>query len=85
MAAWTAARERGSAITMAEALALASEEAKPALSRSSKTGILSAREMEVAELISQGLSNSQIARRLVISDKTAANHVEHILTKLDVR
>ncbi len=84
-AVWTAAHQRGSVMTIAEALALASPDAMPAGTRSSRGGVLSPREMEVAELIAQGLSNSEIARRLVISDKTAANHVEHILTKLEVR
>jgi non-specific serine/threonine protein kinase len=36
-------------------------------------------------VIAQGLSNRQIAQALVISEKTAANHVEHILNKLDLR
>jgi DNA-binding CsgD family transcriptional regulator len=44
---------------------------------------LSARELEVAELIAQGLSNPAIARRLFVSRPTVASHVAHILTKLD--
>jgi DNA-binding NarL/FixJ family response regulator len=47
-------------------------------------GDLTSREMEVAELISQGLTNSQLAERLFISPKTAAVHVSNILTKLGV-
>jgi len=43
---------------------------------------LSAREMEVAGLVAEGLTNRQIATRLVISQRTAGNHVAHILTKL---
>ena len=43
---------------------------------------LSGREREVAELVAAGLSNRQIARRLVISEKTAAHHVGSILNKL---
>jgi DNA-binding NarL/FixJ family response regulator len=43
---------------------------------------LSARELEVATLVAQGLTNRQIADRLVISERTAQNHVQHILTKL---
>lgn len=43
---------------------------------------LTEREREVAELIAEGLSNKQIAVRLVISQRTAESHVEHILTKL---
>jgi DNA-binding CsgD family transcriptional regulator len=44
---------------------------------------LTAREVEVLRLLAQGLSNKEIARRLVISPKTVANHVEHIYAKID--
>ncbi|WP_181780366.1 ATP-binding protein [Pseudonocardia pini] len=43
---------------------------------------LSPREREVAGLVAEGLTNRQIAARLVISQRTAGNHVAHILTKL---
>ncbi len=43
---------------------------------------LSARETEVARLVADGLTNRQIAAELVISERTAQNHVQHILTKL---
>ncbi len=43
---------------------------------------LTAREVEVLTLLAQGLSNKQIAERLVISPKTAGNHIEHIYTKI---
>jgi DNA-binding CsgD family transcriptional regulator len=43
---------------------------------------LSPREAEVARLVAEGLTNRQIAERLVISERTAQNHVQHILTKL---
>jgi predicted ATPase/DNA-binding CsgD family transcriptional regulator len=42
---------------------------------------LTRRESEVAELVAQGLSNRQIATRLVISQRTAESHIENILTK----
>jgi DNA-binding NarL/FixJ family response regulator len=45
---------------------------------------LTAREVEVLGLLARGHSNKQIARRLVIAPKTAANHVEHIYSKLGV-
>jgi DNA-binding CsgD family transcriptional regulator/tetratricopeptide (TPR) repeat protein len=45
-------------------------------------GGLSAREVEVAALVADGLTNREIAARLVISERTAGNHVAHILTKL---
>jgi HD-GYP domain-containing protein (c-di-GMP phosphodiesterase class II) len=43
---------------------------------------LTAREVEVLTLLAQGLSNKQIAERLVISPKTAGNHIEHIYSKI---
>ena len=45
-------------------------------------GELTAREREVAALIAEGLTNSQLAERLFISPKTAAVHVSNILMKL---
>ena len=45
-------------------------------------GPLTPREREVAELVAQGLTNRQIAARLCLSERTAQNHVQHILTKL---
>ncbi|TDX02564.1 regulatory LuxR family protein [Kribbella sp. VKM Ac-2566] len=46
------------------------------------TDPLSQREREVAGLVAKGLSNREIAGALVISERTAQNHVQHILTKL---
>jgi two-component system, NarL family, response regulator DevR len=43
---------------------------------------LSAQERRVLDLLADGLTNRQIAARLVISERTAGNHVAHILTKL---
>ena len=40
-----------------------------------RLGALTARELEVAQLLARGLRNRQIADVLVITDKTAANHV----------
>jgi DNA-binding NarL/FixJ family response regulator len=45
---------------------------------------LSDREREVLGLIAEGASNSDIARRLFLSDKTIRNYVSSIFTKLDV-
>lgn len=49
---------------------------------SSPVDPLSAREAEVAALVAEGLSNRQIADRLVIAERTAGNHVQHVLGKL---
>ncbi len=43
---------------------------------------LTRRQREIAELVRQGLTNRQIAARLVISLRTAETHVAHIMTKL---
>jgi DNA-binding NarL/FixJ family response regulator len=44
---------------------------------------LTAREVEVLILLARGMSNKRIAAKLVISPKTAGNHVEHIYAKID--
>lgn len=44
--------------------------------------VLSEREREVIRLIAGGLTNAEIAERLVIAEKTARNHVSNILDKL---
>ncbi|MFI1434360.1 ATP-binding protein [Streptomyces lydicus] len=82
-AEFDAAFERGSALTVAETLALAlREHTQPASEASRPASTLTRREREVAELVAQGLSNKDIAARLVISPRTAEGHVEKILTKL---
>ena len=43
---------------------------------------LTAREVEVLRLLARGLSNKEIATQLVISPKTAGNHIEHIYSKI---
>lgn len=45
---------------------------------------LTTRELEIVELIDDGLSNKEIARRLSIGLPTVKNHVHHILEKLHV-
>jgi DNA-binding NarL/FixJ family response regulator len=49
---------------------------------STPAGGLTRREREVAELVADGLTNRAIAQRLYLSERTAANHVQHILDKL---
>ena len=43
---------------------------------------LSPRELEVARLVGRGLTNKQIGETLFVSERTAENHVQHILVKL---
>ncbi|MBT2440665.1 response regulator transcription factor [Streptomyces sp. ISL-36] len=52
---------------------------------SPRLNALTEREREVMGLVGAGLSNDEIARRLVLSPATAKTHVSRIMTKLDVR
>ena len=47
--------------------------------------MLTRRQREVAALIAEGVSNAQIAERLVLTPGTVANHMEHILRRLGVQ
>ncbi|MGW6730907.1 protein kinase domain-containing protein [Nocardia sp. NPDC055029] len=81
--AFTTAFRRGRLMGMDAATAYALREQPTAsASASDASGELTKRERQVADLIAQGLTNKQIAAKLVISQRTAQGHVEHILTKL---
>lgn len=72
-------------------VALLAPRALPVPARVSTTGVdarpdlLTYRETQVSELIAEGITSLEIARRLGISRRTAEAHTEHIMTKLDVR
>ncbi|HEY2592455.1 MAG TPA: LuxR C-terminal-related transcriptional regulator, partial [Chloroflexota bacterium] len=80
-AAWQAGR--GLTLEQVVAEVLVFEEAAGA-GASERDGLsqLSPREREVATLVAQGLSNRDIAQRLVVSERTAENHVQHVLNRL---
>lgn len=58
------------------------EQAAPTTKPIDEPTRLTPRERQVADLVAQGLPNRDIATTLVISQRTAEAHVEHILTKL---
>jgi predicted ATPase/DNA-binding CsgD family transcriptional regulator len=86
--AFRAAYRRGLELSAADVLACALQQPperppeKPSAPAASEGALLTPRELQVAGLIGRGRSNKDIAAALVISQRTAENHVEHILTKL---
>jgi DNA-binding NarL/FixJ family response regulator len=86
--AFQAAYHRGLDLPADDAVTYALQEspnkpsAKPPAPAVSDEAPLTPREVQVARLIAVGRSNKDIAAALVISQRTAENHVEHILTKL---
>jgi non-specific serine/threonine protein kinase len=78
-AAWSAGRR----LTFEQAIAVAL--AGGTAARGGGPSVLTRREEEVAGLIAQGLTNREIASTLGITEKTAENHVLHIMNKLGVR
>ena len=73
-----------SPIAASVAMSMAREPAR--LPRSEPAyGTLTDRELDVVNLLCQGLSNAAIAQQLWLTEKTVKNHLHHIFTKLGVR
>jgi non-specific serine/threonine protein kinase len=79
---------QGGQLTEDEAIRYALDEAEPPRTEPAVpepddfAAVLTPRERQVARLIAEGLSNHQIASRLVTSQRTAESHVQNILRKL---
>jgi predicted ATPase/DNA-binding CsgD family transcriptional regulator len=72
---------RGAAMTTAEAIAVARAAGSGGAPAEPECP-LSKRELEVARLVAEGLTNREIAERLVVAKRTVDSHIEHILAKL---
>ncbi|MFA7295572.1 MAG: AAA family ATPase [Dehalococcoidia bacterium] len=83
LAAATDAANALAELGMQADLALA-QDLVASLSSGPGPGGLSPREIEVLRLVTQGRTNREIAQLLVISERTAVNHVSHIFNKLAV-
>jgi predicted ATPase/DNA-binding CsgD family transcriptional regulator len=88
--AFAAAVSEGTAMSQAQAIAYALGEPAPPKARSdtrpaaAHRAQLTRRERDVAALVARGLSNGEIAGKLVISARTVETHVQHIMDKLGV-
>ena len=80
--AWRTGRELSADETALVAQQLARELAAGATPAAAEAALLTEREGQVAGLVAEGLTNRQIALRLVISERTADRHVSNILGKL---
>jgi DNA-binding NarL/FixJ family response regulator len=78
----------GKRMSTYEAIAFALDEKRPARTDSrveaKNVSPLSKRELEIARLIADGMSNKEIAARCFLSERTVETHVSNILNKLGI-
>ncbi|WP_257014931.1 LuxR C-terminal-related transcriptional regulator [Rhodococcus sp. ACPA1] len=72
----------GDALSVGDAARYAFDEQPVPVGPTPEVSTLSRREREVAELVTEGLTNRELAAKLFISPRTAQGHVERILSKL---
>ena len=84
--AYEAAFQRGRAMTIDEGVAFAVEDnQRPKAAPTARSGahaLLTGRQLDVARLVTDGLTNKQIADRLFLSERTVETHITNILNKL---
>jgi len=83
--AYDAAFARGRAMTVGEGVAFAVQDkqgTEPPPDKSAPDPVLTRRQLEIARLIAEDLTNRQIADRLFLSERTVETHITNILNKL---
>lgn len=78
-----AATARGERIVAPEVAMQLASTWRPTGTSAKGAATLSARELEVLQLVAEGLTNQEIGGRLDLSPRTVKTHVQHLLTKLD--
>jgi DNA-binding NarL/FixJ family response regulator len=82
---WGATWHSSTAVAVAVGERFAGARTKQANLRAAQEFGLTEHEIEVASLIAEGLTNKEIAGKLVISMRTVETHVQNILTKTSIR